>query len=186
LWLKVVTLEHILKLFLATIFLMILAFAGAAQAPAQLPGVADIYLARDNGSGQAGDRATSFLPTDIPIYCVVRLDAVATVTVRMNLVAENVPGVKPETKVVSTSYTTKNGEDRVNFYGKPSGNWTPGKYRADIFINDAPVKDVTFEIVGPVKVAAASKSFVQRKPTKPAPTARKKTIIPVTAQVVDH
>jgi len=164
---------------------MVLAIAAAAQAPPALPGVAQIYLAKDDGSGHAGDASTSFLPTDIPIYCVVQLDAVASVTVRMNLVAENVPGVKAETRVVSTSYTTKNGEDRVNFFGKPYGNWTPGKYRADIFINDVQVKDVTFEIVGPVKSAAASRSFVQRKPARP-PTARKKTIVPVTAQVVDH
>ncbi len=168
-----------------TIFLVFSALAAAAQATKAPIGIADIYLAKDNGSGQAGDRATSFLPSDIPIYCIVQLDSVASVTVKMNLVAENVPGVKAETKVVSTSYTTKNGEDRVNFFRKPYGNWTPGKYRADIFVNDIPVKDLTFEIVGPVKAVAASRS-VPKKPTKPVPTARKKTTVPVTAQVVDR
>ena len=175
-----------MKLFLSTIFLGFLAVAAIAQTPPAAPGIADIYLAKDNGSGQAGDPATSFLSTDIPIYCVVQLDSTASVTVRMNLVAESVPGVKAETKVVSTAYTTKNGESRVNFSGRPYGKWTPGKYRADIFVNDVPIKDLTFEIVGTVKTVAASKSFVQRKPSKPAPAARKKTTVPVTAQVVDR
>jgi hypothetical protein len=74
-----------------------------------------IYLAKDDGTGQAGDAASSFAPTDIPIYCVVMLDSPAPVTVRMNLVAAKVTGVKPDSKVLSVSYTTKDGQNRVNF-----------------------------------------------------------------------
>src|ERR1700742_4217485 len=80
-------------------------------------GVDDIYLAKDDGKGQAGEAATTFRTTDIPIYCIVQLDSTAPATVKMNLVAESVAGVKADTKVVSTSYTTKDGENRVNFNG---------------------------------------------------------------------
>jgi hypothetical protein len=184
--LKVLTLEHILRFFPATILLVFLALAANAQTAPPSIGIADIYLAKDNGSGHAGDAAKTFLPTDIPIYCVVQLDSTAGATVRMNLVAESVPGVKAETKVVSTSYTTKNGEDRVNFFGKPYGNWVPGKYRADIFVNDVQVTNLTFEIVAPVKAVATARAPVARKPNRRLPISKKKPIVPVTAQVVDR
>ena len=52
-------------------------FFAAAGAYAQMPEAAemrvfeDMYLARDDGSGKAGDAATAFVTNDIPIYCVV-------------------------------------------------------------------------------------------------------------------
>ena len=115
-----------LKLSLLIPFVLICAIGGLAQEPKAV-GVEDIYLARDNGKGQAGDAATLFRTTDIPIFCVVKLDnSDSRVTVKMNLVAENVPGVKADTSVVSTSYTTKSGENRVNFDGGPMEGGLPG------------------------------------------------------------
>ena len=175
-----------MRLFQAIVFLIFLAVAAAAQVPPASVGIADIYLAKDNGSGHAGEAAKTFLPTDIPIYCVVQLDSTSGASVRMILVAESVPGVKAETRVVSTSYITKNGEDRVNFYGKPYGNWVPGKYRADIFVNDVQVTNLTFEIVAPLKAASEVRSVVTRKQNKRLPVSKKKPTVPVTAQVVDR
>lgn len=129
-------------------------------------GIEDIYLAKDNGSGKAGDAATSFSTSDIPIYCVVQLDSTAPVTVKMNLVAENVPGVKAETKVVSTTYTTKGGENRVNFYGKPAGKWTAGRYRADIFIDGKVVKTLVFDIKSAASTVA-TRGYVQPRVKSP-------------------
>jgi hypothetical protein len=120
-------------------------------------GVAELYLARDDGSGNAGDQATSFVTTDGPIYCVVQLSSSAPVTVRMNLVAVAVPGVKAETRVVSTSYTTRDNQDRVNFTGRPAGQWVAGRYRVDIFIDDLP---------------AVSREFAVQKATQAKPSPR--------------
>ena len=79
----------------------------------------------------------------------------------MNLVAVAVPGVKPETKVVSTSYTTRGNEDRVNFSGRPAGQWVAGRYRVDIFIAGAAVVSREFDV----------QKAVQAKPTtKPTPS----------------
>lgn len=125
--------------------------------------VAEIYLARDDGSGKAGDAATSFSITDIPIYCVVNLNSAEPVTVRMNLVAVDVRGVKPDTKVVTTSYTTKNSQNRVNFTGKPVGNWVAGKYRADIFVKDKLVWSRAFLIGEAAPTKPAAKPVVARK-----------------------
>ena len=147
-------------------------FASAQTDTPKLPGgVEEIYLAKDDGTGQAGEPVTSFQTTDPRIYCIVQLTSDASATVKMHFVAVSVPGVKVETRVVTTSYTTKDGEDRVNFFGKPKTKWTAGKYRVDIFVNDKMVKDLAFEITGPAAVTGSQ--FVQPT-TKPKPAPIKK------------
>lgn len=127
------------------------------------PSVEEAYLAKDDGNGKAGEQAAEFSTTDIPIYCVVMLDTQKTVTVKINFVAVSVAGVKAETKVVTASYTTKDGQDRVNFTGRPDGRWTAGKYRVDIFLDGKAAKAVEFEIKGQQAITGA-KSFTQPKP----------------------
>jgi hypothetical protein len=129
-----------------------------------------IYLAKDDGTGKAGDAGTSFKPTDIPIYCVVMLDSTTPVTVKMNLVAAKVTGVKPESKVLSVSYTTKDGQNQVNFTGKPAGKWVVGTYRVDVFLNDKFIKNVSFDIKPPV-ASTESATLLQ-------PTASSKSVSP--------
>lgn len=109
-------------------------------------GVTEIYLAKDDGTGKAGDQASSFVTTDVPIYCVVLLGSATPVTVKMNLVAVAVAGVKAETHVVSTSYTTRDNENRVNFSGRPAGPWVPGRYRVDVFVGARPVASREFAV----------------------------------------
>lgn len=105
-----------------------------------------IALARDNGSGKAGEETDIFYTKDIPIYCIVRLNSLKPATVKMNLVAVKVAGVKAETKVITVSYKTNGNQNRVNFTGKPQGIWAAGMYRIDIFIDDKPAGSKDFEI----------------------------------------
>lgn len=150
---------------------------GQAAPPSVVGGVEEVYLAKDDGSGKAGEQVTEFRTNDIPIYCVVLLEADASAVVKMNFVAVNVAGVKPETKVVTASYTTKDGQNRVNFTGRPDGNWTPGKYRVDLFLDGKKAKGVEFEIkpasgaTSPNNSATAVKSF--QNADTPPPTVRK-------------
>ena len=132
--------------------------------------VEDVYLARDDGEGKAGDVASVFRPTDIPVHCIVVLTSPDPTAVRMNFVAVKVAGVKPESRVVSASYATQQGQDRVFFTGRPHGKWTVGEYRIDVFVNDKLEKSVTFEVKGIGAVPAAS-SFA---PTTPRPTMTRK------------
>lgn len=134
-------------------------------------GIEEIYLAKGDGKGKAGETRTSFLPTDIPIYCVVKLDSAQPVTVKMHLVAVAVPGVKAETKVVSASYTTKDGQNEVHFTGRPDGLWTAGKYRVDIFIGGTLAKSLDFEIKKASGLDAAK--FFQPKQTPKSKLAKK-------------
>jgi hypothetical protein len=151
---------------IALLFSLVCALAIAAYPQsAASAGIDQVYLAKDNGKGEAGEAASVFKTTDIPIYCVVKLDSTATVTVKMNLVAENVPGVKADTNVVSYSYTTKKGENRVNFYGRPAGKWTAGRYRADIFIEGKLSRNLTFEIRDTAQNSSGIKSFQPPKPS---------------------
>ena len=123
------------------------AVAAISAAPVDVPTLAAIYFARDDGTGHAGDPATVFRPRDVPIYCVVQLKSAGTFDVRMDLLAVAVPGVKPGTRVVSTRYTTRGREDRVNFTGSPQGMWVVGRYRADVFVNGKAAGRLEFEVI---------------------------------------
>jgi hypothetical protein len=136
----------------------------AQPIPAEL---AEVFLAKKGVDGQAGERAANFLVTDIPIFCVVRLPSPGVATVRLDFIAAKVPGVKPESKVVSLRYVTKEAEDRVNFSSKPQGLWVPGTYRVDVFVGTRKVSNIEFEIRAvPGEVAKPST-------IKPSPTTRK-------------
>ena len=133
-----------------------------------------VYLDKDNGAGKAGDPATLFSPTDIPIHCVVVLSNASQVTVKMDLVAVNVQGVKPETKVVSTIYTTQDLQDHVFFTGKPRGTWVAGTYRADIYIDGTLVEKLEFRIL-PASIPSPSLNLQPKLPNKIKSTTAKKT-----------
>lgn len=119
--------------------------------------IEEIFLAKDDGSGKAGAKAENFTPTDIPIYCVVQLDSMKSATVKMNLVAVKVGGVKPETRVFTVSFKTNGAQSRVSFKGAPQGNWVAGNYRFDIFIDDKPAGKKNFEIQSITKNADTGK-----------------------------
>ncbi|MEO8650224.1 MAG: hypothetical protein ABI539_13745 [Acidobacteriota bacterium] len=142
----------------------------AQTKPSDDPKGVEIYLARDDGSGKAGEAESVFGINDVPIYCVVQLASDKPVTVKMNLVAVDVPGVKPETHVVSTTYTTKDNQDRVNFTGRPHGKWVAGKYRVDVFVEDQPAGSVGFSVQ---KTLALPKKLIPEgiveQPNRPKP-----------------
>lgn len=135
----------------------IAAFAQMPAVSSSDPVVEDVFLARDDGTGKAGEVISVFNPNDIPIYCIVVLSKDGPVAVKMNLVAVKVNGVKPETKVVTTAYTTKQGEDRVNFRGRPAGQWVAGNYRIDVFVEGRHEKSINFDVKAGSVPAAATK-----------------------------
>ncbi|HTK38797.1 MAG TPA: hypothetical protein VL325_09925 [Pyrinomonadaceae bacterium] len=155
--------RYVFLLILIT-FLALCGHGQAPQAALDAAAVKDVYLAKDDGSGKAGEPVTSFVTTDVPIHCVVLLDSAKPANVKMNFVAVSVAGVKAETKVVSTSYTTKDGQDRVNFTGRPAKLWVTGKYRLDIFLDGKFVKDLSFDIQKP-QPATGSAELLDPKQT---------------------
>ena len=156
--------------------LLLLGIGLAAQPPVSVGNgesssvIEDLYVARDDGEGKAGEVTTVFSPGDIPIHCIVMLKEAAPAIVKMNFVAVKVNGVKPESRVVSASYSTVQGQNQVYFTGRPHGKWTAGSYRIDIFVNDKLEKSLAFDVKGGAIPAASN--FAPTKP-KPKP-ARKK------------
>jgi len=142
--------------------------------------IEEVYLAKDDGEGKAGEQVTEFRTTDVPIYCVVLLESDAKRVVKMNFVAVSVSGVKPETKVVTASYTTREGQNRVNFTGRPEGKWTPGKYRVDLFLDGKIARNVEFEIKGSGAVGGntTAAKYLQPPSETPKPKPAKRPLKP--------
>jgi len=153
------------------LFLIVLCAAAVAQPPRPVDvastAVEDVYLARDDGEGKAGEVTSVFTPIDIPIHCIVVLAKPDPASVRMNFVAVKVNGVKPDSRVVSASFATQQGQDRVFFTGKPHGKWTAGSYRIDVFVNDKLEKSLDFEVKAGVIPAASNFAPTKPKPRKP-------------------
>ena len=158
----------------------VIAANALAQSETPLPStIEEVYLAKDDGEGKAGEQVTEFRTTDVPIYCVVLLDSGTKTIVKMNFVAVSVTGVKPETKVVTASFTTREGQNRVNFTGRPDGKWTPGKYRVDLFLDGKIAKNVEFEIKGTTAAAGnTSAAEYLTAPEAPKPKPAKPPIKP--------
>ena len=135
------------------------------EIPAGEVGIEEMYLARDDGEGNAGEEAAIFKTTDIPIYCVVQLNSARPATVKMILVAVKVKGVKPETKIVATSFKTNGRHSQVTFTGSPDGSWIAGSYRADIFIDGRLAGSRALEIRKAATENPAIEGF-QPKPVK--------------------
>ena len=130
--------------------------------------VEEISLARDDGSGKPGETAEKFVTTDVPIYCIIQINSEQSVVVKMVFVAAKANGLKPETKIVTVGYTTKNNENGVTFNASPNGVWAAGNYRVDIYINNKLAKSQTFAIEkSPTEAKknkpTAPKSFAPRK-----------------------
>ena len=155
-----------MKLFSVVLLSLFLFAAVSAQEPAVQPVIAEIFLAKANIDGKAGNAAENFIVSDVPIFCIVRMVAPGVVLVKMDLIAVKVPGVDPGEKVVTTSYTTKPNEDRVNFRGRPQGNWVAGTYRAEIFIANKKVRNIEFEIKPSTAEAEKPPIKRTRKPGK--------------------
>ena len=129
--------------------------------------IEEVYLAKDDGNGEAGDAVEKFQITDIPIYCVIQLNSVKSAIVKMSFVAVAVKGVKAETKVVSISYKTDGNQNRVNFTGKPDKLWTAGNYRVDVFIDGKLAQSKSFAIEKSAVSSPTVNSFQPKQTPKP-------------------
>ena len=159
----------------ALFIVLVCSFSAIAQAPEPaLPAFFDkVYLAKDDGSGNPGEEAVEFLLTDVPIHCVVLLSTDKPVTVKMDLIAENVPGVKPALKVISTSFTTDEMQDRVYFNGRPKKVWFPGVYRADIYIDGVLAGKFPFTVKGLAAAQPPASNFQPKASAKRAAAGKK-------------
>lgn len=129
--------------------------------------ITELYLAKDDGKGAEGERAENFELADIPIYCIVKLNAPGGTNVKMILLAATVPGIKSGSKVVTTTYTLKDREDQVTFYGQPTDKWLAGKYKVELYLDNKLERTLDFNIgdaEAAIKAAAAKRPEPQVRP----------------------
>lgn len=135
--------------FLLVVFLCLFFTFGVSGQTAEksLVNVESIALMRDDGKGNPGAETEIFKTSDFPLHCQITLDSVKSSTVKMNLVAVTVNGLKAETKILTVSFKTNGEQNIVNFKGSPQKAWMAGKYRVDIFIDNrlAGNKEFTIE-----------------------------------------
>ncbi len=138
-----------MKIILALIISLLLCFNLAAQTEKKDSpevGVEELSMARDDGSGKAGEVTAKFRAADVPLHCIVRLISDKPVNVKMNIVAVKADGYKPGTNVIAVSYTTKENQNRVTFNASPEKVWAAGDYRVDILLNGKITGSLSFEI----------------------------------------
>ncbi len=97
--------------------------------------VTKLSLAREDADGNIEENVEIFSPKDVPIFCYVDLSSSKPTSVQLNFIAVKVKGVRPNSKIISTRYKTKKGENAVTFTGKPEKDWIIGTYRVDILLN---------------------------------------------------
>ncbi len=129
--------------------------------------VEEISLARGDKYGKIGELTTVFAMTDVPIYCFVQLNSTKSVVVKMHFVAVQANGLKPETKVVSVSYTTNGKQNMITFNAAPETFWAAGKYRVDILIDGKPAKSLEFIIQETAEEIENTKNIEQKLQPKP-------------------
>ncbi len=118
-----------------------------AQSEENEIGVGEISLARDDGQGKPGEKATNFTSTEVPIYCLIELKSTKATTVKMNFVAARAQGLTANKTIVTVSYKTNGKQNGVTFTASPNENvWAAGKYRVDILLDGKPAKSLEFEI----------------------------------------
>ena len=159
----------VLAVFLC-LFLVLNAFSQAEEnTKNSTVGVEEISLARGDGSGSAGETTDKFITTDVPIFCFIQLDSEKSATIKMILIAVKAVGLKPESKVVTVSYTTKEKQNQVNFTASPDEVWAAGDYRADIYVDGKLAKSRAFAIEKP------SAKIEKQKPIAPKSLAPRKS-----------
>ena len=114
--------------------------------------VEDIILFKDDGNGNRGDETESFLTTDKPLHCQILLDSEKAVTVKMEMVAVEVKGMKAGAKTVVISFKTNGKQNVVNFNFNPQTFWNAGKYKINVFVNNILSKSRELEILKLEKV----------------------------------
>jgi hypothetical protein len=166
---------HVVVTLLFTVAVCAVSVLAQPPEPAEARLFERVYLAKDDGAGKPGEETSEFAPGDIPIHCVVVLSGASTATVRMALIAVSVAGIDPEREIISTTYTTKEMQDRVFFNGRPSKLWFVGSYRADIYIDGTLVGKFPFIVKGAREAPKPAMNFQPKQPVKPRSATAKKT-----------
>ena len=99
--------------------------------------VDELYAAKD-AQGKAGDKTTSFSPSDKTVYAVAELTgAKAGTQVKLVWYAADVAGQEKNTKIKDIVVTTDNDQQNiVSGHLTLPQDWPKGKYKVEAYVND--------------------------------------------------
>ena len=129
-------------LFFGLFCLMLLGACSGSSGPVKIDSVT---LARDDGSGNAGETVTNFSPTDHVFHATVTLNHIETdLKVKLTWVAVDANGQTNQT-IGSSEFTALAG-NVINGQASLPNDWPTGKYRLDIYLNDTLQQSVAFNV----------------------------------------
>ena len=105
----------------------------------------DLYMAKDD-SGKAGDKVTSFSPSDHKIYAVAKLNTSESGTkTKFIWYVVDAGGSKNE-KIQEINYETKALENQVSGHLEYPKDWPTGKYKVEAYVNGNLEKTVEYTV----------------------------------------
>jgi hypothetical protein len=115
------------------------------------PANADVYIDQINmakdDNGEPGESATSFAPDDHTVHCVINLNkAKAGTKVKFTWIGVDVEDTKKNTEITSVDYTTNSFENKVHAHLTRPKDWPKGKYKVEVYINNALDKTISYTI----------------------------------------
>ena len=115
------------------------------------PANADVYIdtinmAKDD-NGEPGESATSFAPDEHTVHCVITLNkAKAGTKVKFTWIAVDVEGMTKNDEIKVIDYTTNSFENRVHAHLMLPKDWPKGKYKVEVYINNALDKTISYTV----------------------------------------
>ena len=130
-------------LVLGLVCLMVLGACGAASTePLKIDSVT---LARDDGSGNAGETVTEFKPTDHDFHATIKLNRIeGGLKVKLTWIVVDAGG--STNRVLDNSEFTALAGNVVNGKASLPNDWPTGKYRLDVYLNDKLAQSVDFNV----------------------------------------
>ena len=108
--------------------------------------IKNLYMAKDSG-GSAGDKTSSFSPSDRTVYCVAELNnADAGTKVKFVWIAVDVVDTLKNEKIKDIEYTTKAMENKVSGHLSYPQDWPKGTYKVEAYVNDKLEKSVEYKV----------------------------------------
>jgi hypothetical protein len=108
--------------------------------------IKEIYMAKDDGSGQAGDHTSTFSPGDRTIHCVATLkEAKAGTEMKFSWWIVDADGTQNK-KIKDIDYTTKTLENIIHGHLSLPQDWPKGKYKVEVYVNGNLDKTVNYTV----------------------------------------
>jgi len=108
--------------------------------------IKEIYMAKDDGSGQPGDHTSTFEPGDHTIHCVATLkEAKSGTAMKFSWWIVDADNTQNK-KIKDIDYSTKALENVIHGHLSLPQDWPKGKYKVQVYVNGDLDKTVNYTV----------------------------------------